>query len=377
MKTGIIGGGPAGAETARLLAEKGGDVILFEEKDEWEKPCGGGITPRAFLICPHLKRNELTRREIDRTTFIAPSGRKAAISLKDPLAIVSRKALFNFQLDEAKRKGAKLIREKIKDIKKKGKGWLLLGEKEDYEVDFLIGADGIKSVVRRRLSRRFQPEELGFALVLFPEGEFPPEIIIRFFSSPSGYAWWFPRIDHASAGICTSLEEQGRENLKELLLRFIEQESPLKRENKGRAVPYLISFLRLKPLPKLYGENWALIGDAAGLADPLTGEGIYPALLSAHLISRAIEEENIQNYGKYLKKQLFPEIKIASRLRKILFAPKFLELLISLLAESEATAKITGELLSGKLSYSMLNRKVLSTLPKAAKDLIYLTLSRK
>ncbi|MCD6451786.1 MAG: NAD(P)/FAD-dependent oxidoreductase [Acidobacteria bacterium] len=373
MRIGIIGGGPAGAEAARLLAKEGNEVLLFERKTSWEKPCGGGITPKTFRLSPHLKSKELPGREIERITFIAPSGRRATISLREPLFIVSRKALFRFQLKRAEEEGAKLIQDEIKNIEQKDKSWLLIG-KEGYEVDILIGADGIKSIVRRKLRGKFRPGELGFALVSFPYGDFPPEIIIRFLSSPPGYLWWFPRIGHASAGICTPLIGKGK-GLEKLLQKFLKEETPERGEEKGKPISFLTPFLQKGNSSKLYGENWALIGDAAGLADPLTGEGIYPALLSAHLISRAIKEGNISAYGEYLREKLIPEIESAYRIRRFFFSSKVLELGVSLLAKSKASAEIFSELTSGELTYRELKGRVLSTLPQAAKEFISLIYS--
>ena len=83
----IVGGGPAGAFAAAGLSRAGRDVLLFDEKLAWEKPCGGGLTPKAIERWPFLREAIVERNWISDCELIAPSGRKVRFSLRDQIAI--------------------------------------------------------------------------------------------------------------------------------------------------------------------------------------------------------------------------------------------------------------------------------------------------
>jgi len=102
----IIGGGPAGAFAAAELARAGQEVLLFDEKLAWEKPCGGGLTDKALARWPFLRDSQVERNWISDCELIAPSGRRVAFRLDRPIAIFSRLALNGLLLDRARKAGA-------------------------------------------------------------------------------------------------------------------------------------------------------------------------------------------------------------------------------------------------------------------------------
>ncbi|MBO0910393.1 MAG: NAD(P)-binding protein, partial [Acidobacteria bacterium] len=73
-RTAVVGGGPAGALVAAALARGGREVLLFDEKLAWEKPCGGGLTGKALARWPFLGEAGVERNWIDRCELVAPSG---------------------------------------------------------------------------------------------------------------------------------------------------------------------------------------------------------------------------------------------------------------------------------------------------------------
>src|SRR5215469_15213726 len=97
----IIGGGPAGAFAAAELASAGRDVLLFDEKLAWEKPCGGGLTPKAIARWPFLGDALVERNWITHCELIAPSGRRTCFPLDQPIAIFSRLTLNGLLLERA------------------------------------------------------------------------------------------------------------------------------------------------------------------------------------------------------------------------------------------------------------------------------------
>jgi geranylgeranyl reductase len=86
----ILGGGPAGAFAAEQLASAGLGVLVFDEKLAWEKPCGGGLTYKAYSQYPFLIENSTPKRLITETILAAPHGGEVSLKLDDPLLIYSR-----------------------------------------------------------------------------------------------------------------------------------------------------------------------------------------------------------------------------------------------------------------------------------------------
>src|ERR1700722_15198513 len=100
MKTvAVLGGGPAGASAAERLARAGLNTILFDEKLAWEKPCGGGITHKAFDQYPFLRAAGAPSRAVGDCQLISPSGRRVRFHMQHPVAIFSRVALNGLLLE--------------------------------------------------------------------------------------------------------------------------------------------------------------------------------------------------------------------------------------------------------------------------------------
>src|SRR5690348_4904502 len=89
----VVGGGPAGALAAAQLAHAGCEVLLFDEKLAWEKPCGGGLTDKAINRWPFLREAQVERNWISQCELIAPSGSKVSFELDRQIAIFSRLVL--------------------------------------------------------------------------------------------------------------------------------------------------------------------------------------------------------------------------------------------------------------------------------------------
>ena len=107
MKTvAVLGGGPAGASAAERLARAGLNTIVFDEKLAWEKPCGGGITYKAYDQYPYLLDNDTPKKLIRETVVNAPGAGEAKMTLTQPLLIYSRLDLNRMLLERAERAGA-------------------------------------------------------------------------------------------------------------------------------------------------------------------------------------------------------------------------------------------------------------------------------
>ena len=310
----IIGAGPAGAHLASRLAAEGRDVILFDPKGAWEKPCGGGVPTRAihefgFL----LESSSYPRKLIRRITMISPLERRVTITLEEPFAVYSRQVLNGLVLDRAIEAGAEFVREAVSDFAREPDGWTISTDGgSQWRARFLIGADGAASFTRRRLIGIFPKQDLALAFgynVVTDETDAPAlngngrgcrvgpamdEVVVRFPRDFTGYLWAFPRPGVMNFGVASKLGERTSNELRTLLTDFVSGYYGGRMPDSDR-----VSFFGAK-IPTLdvaswkdlqtRGDGWALIGDAAGFADPITGEGIYYAFKSADLYADALRD---------------------------------------------------------------------------------------
>src|SRR5581483_7497850 len=119
----IVGGGPAGAHAAATLAAAGRDVLLFDEKLAWEKPCGGGLTDKAISRWPFLRDLSVERNWITECELIAPSGAKVRFDLDKRIAIFSRLTLNGLLLDRAAKSGTEVVRERVLSLERHAGEW--------------------------------------------------------------------------------------------------------------------------------------------------------------------------------------------------------------------------------------------------------------
>src|SRR3954453_14705520 len=113
MKVAILGGGPAGAFAAERLASAGVSAVVFDEKLAWEKPCGGGLTWKAWSRYPFLVENDTPRNSIRRTCLNCGDKTSASLDLCEPLLIYSRFDLNSLLLRRAEHAGAALEKTRV------------------------------------------------------------------------------------------------------------------------------------------------------------------------------------------------------------------------------------------------------------------------
>lgn len=371
----IVGAGPAGAWAARALASAGARVVIFDASHPREKPCGGGITGRALeLIQPVLGHGLCASVVAESARFEADgSGLTPTVPLscdrltsQNALVIVGRAAFDRWLLDRAIASGARHIPERVTDVTMDGGSACLATSGGRYLAAHVIGADGAMSVVRRRLGQPFSRAQLSIAAGYFVHGASSRAITIRCVSEPAGYIWSFPRTDHLAVGICAQADTlPNSQPLRAITREWIERASL---PDHARLVPYTW------PIPSLSasdlranlvaGPHWMLVGDAAGLVDPLTREGIYFALRSAEMASQSIlEGPNGAHlvYETSLEKEIYPELRRAASMTAQFFTPAFSSLLLRALDTSPQIRRIACDLIAGRQTYHGLRRRLLAT----------------
>lgn len=286
---GIVGAGPAGARAAELLADAGAEVILLDPKAPWEKPCGGGLTAGTLHEVPELVELERAFRRVE-AVRLETDGHSMRIPLDAPLAVVARTELARWQHQRATEAGADLVPEKLVGLVKVEAGWQLeLGNGSYVFTRRIVGADGAASLVRRAVRPRFRPR-LAPTRVAYPAlgRHGVDEALFRFVPGMDGYVWDFPRRDHRSVGAGVSGGEASRRDMEQAMEAYWMEATE---ERLDRSAPRAGAVIGTAGRPHLYtdvgGDDWALLGDAAGFADPVTGEGIRNALRSAACLADA------------------------------------------------------------------------------------------
>jgi geranylgeranyl reductase family protein len=372
----ILGGGPAGAFAAEQLASAGLAVQLFDEKLAWEKPCGGGLTYKAYSQYPFLLDNPTPKRMVSETVLAAPNAGEVTLKLDDPVLIYSRLDLNRLLLERAGRAGAQIEKARVLSISRGAFGWQLRTSAGTAEADFCIVATGARNPLRE-VGTQLRAEDTMSALGYYVPGN-QARIDIQFLPHLEGYIWVFPRCGHLSVGICGKGEAAG--SLRRRLELYMSQHGISWKD--ATFYSHLLPSLDAASWRgnRVSGEGWMAVGDAAGLVDPITGEGLYYAIRSGDLAARTILADTCSAaglpaaYRTLLHRDFAGDLEFGSRLARRVFLGRFLlgsvpARMVQFTRRSPRFACIVQDLFSGKQSYQGLKRRLLRNLNGSLYDI--------
>jgi geranylgeranyl reductase family protein len=369
----VVGAGPAGAWAAYVLAGSGARVTIFDPSHPREKPCGGGVTGRALALVAGAVHAADWPSSVIRSARFTDSGRRqsAVVALDDrgpgpdsALVVASRAAFDAALLAAAERAGANLVRSRVTGIAVTAGGVRLETAAGARRADFVIGADGANSLVRRRVLTPFRRDQLSVATGFFAHGVTSREIVIELLSDPPGYIWSFPRPDHLAIGICG--QAGAGVTAAALRAKAAAWITATGLAEGARLEPYAwpIPSLSARDCERLdvAGSRWCLTGDAAGLVDPITREGIYFALASGQWAADALLAGDPAGiYAARVRDEAAPELAHAARLKARFFRPAFTNLMMRALQQSEGIRAVMADLIAGRQTYAGLKSRLLRT----------------
>ncbi|MCI0820025.1 MAG: geranylgeranyl reductase family protein [Chloroflexi bacterium] len=358
----VAGAGPAGSMAARLLANRGARVLLLDkQRFPRDKPCGGGVTLRAAAVLD-VDLAPVIERTIHGARFTLRLGESFDRRFEQPLTYMTQRSRLDAYLAERAAEAGAEFRDGValREIDPAFNGTSSLNrtvrtESDTYTAQILIGADGANGLVGRTLGLRPEYEE---AVAL--EGNIPysPDIPadwrdvfgLDLGGMAGGYGWVFPKGDHLNIGV-GAWKYAGftlRPKLFELARRHGFPRSSV--ENlRGHHLP-----VRVPGSPIARG-GVAVVGDAAGLVDPLSGEGIHMAFASGRLAAEqalrvlAGEAPDMSGYEAAVDRELQAELTVSRRLQELFtFAPPPY---LAIMRRSDKFWRLFCHLARGELTY--------------------------
>jgi geranylgeranyl reductase family protein len=353
----VVGGGPAGSTAARILATEGASVLLFDRaRFPRDKPCGGGVTIRA-ASCQDLDLAPVIEQTISGARFSLRLGHAFDRSFEKPLTYMTQRCRLDAHLvDAAAAAGADLHDgEPVRSVETNGRRVTVRTDRDSYEASALIGADGANGVVGRQTGVRPRTEE-AVALegnVPYPDGipsHWREFVGLDLGGLAGGYGWVFPKGDHLNVGVGAWKYAAFtlRPKLADLCRRY--GFDPLALEDlRGHHLPVRI------PGSAIARGPVALVGDAAGLIDPLSGEGIHTAFASGRLAARAAlrmlagQAGDFSPYQLAVDRRIQPELTVSRKLQELFhFAPPPY---VAMMRRSEKFWRFFCHLIRGELTY--------------------------
>jgi geranylgeranyl reductase family protein len=292
----IVGAGPAGSTAAYRLAGAGASVLLLDKATfPRDKPCGGAVTGRAARLLP-FSIEPVVEDVVDRMDLGLRYRHRFSRRAREPLAYMTQRVrLDEFLVRKAAEAGAEVREGETADAR-------------ELDARIVIGADGCNGASAKQLGLT---EKIVHGVALeanYPhEPRFAGAMVLEIAVIRGGYGWVFPKGDHVNVGVGGNAEEAP--GLRAELRRMCEAygiDPDAAREIRGYRLPQRM------PGTRLARGRTAVIGDAAGLVDPFTGDGMYEAFLSARLVAEAAlavlagRTESLEPYQQAVEREITP-----------------------------------------------------------------------
>jgi len=363
----VVGLGPAGLSALKVLEGSGLKVLAIESAHSFprKKPCAGGLTPKAYEALKELfpKIDSVVRKKVNRFFFFNERDSVALPSDEVLTFLTQREELDNFLFNSLKHSQFDIhLGETALTVERDIDGVILNTNKDSYKVKVLLIASGVNSRIARQLGIK---REIGFTYESYVESS-KSELIIDFSGFKWGYYWAFPKGEVVTTGLGEFRNRKVASSFRELLLRFNRKHGLDGKETWSSGFPIPAG----KSRNDVYRPHILFLGDAGGLVDPLTGEGIYYAAKSGTIAAGVVkrffstgEPQILKSYETAVNSLFGKEFKWARIVGRLFFSLKGLNFFV--LKRSPGLAQLTAALLSGRISYRESFKRYLKLLPGA------------
>ncbi|MBV4420453.1 geranylgeranyl reductase family protein [Clostridium tyrobutyricum] len=287
----IIGGGPSGSSLGYMLITSGVSVCIIEKETFPRfKLCGGLLTEKTVELIEDIYNEPFQnfKQKISDVAVYMDSSKIIDTDTKSTFALVERMDFDKYLIDKYKKSGGTLMEKSYIHKIDINKQIIETNNGEKINFKMLVGADGANSWTRKLINSKYRPN--GFCIEsTFQNTRLKNKINLFFNLNNSGYTWIFPKGNSCTVGVGEPLDRN--QNIVERFDEFISDNVPYSLSSKRGA---FISYGKYVKTPAK--NNILLLGDAAGLVDPITGEGIYFALKSAQLAKDSIMCTKHNNY---------------------------------------------------------------------------------
>lgn len=324
----VVGSGPAGSSAAWKLAKEGMAVAVVEKATlPRYKTCGGGVIGRAMQALPVDVRQVVEQDCCTAQLNVLPDGLSFVTQRQTPIVAMTMRSRFDGAILSAAQTAGASVRQEcaVEHVSFQGDFVEIRTDGGSMRAKFLVAADGAFSTVARSMG-------MEDGRMLIPALEYEVKIPPRRFDElhgrarfdlgllPHGYGWVFPKQEHVSIGVL-SMTRRGSD-LKHAIERYLDMlgcREATQIERHGFVIP-------MRPRRGPFADKRVvLVGDAAGLTDPVTGEGISFAIRSGLLAAQALigarlEEESVRGaYDRSLRETILPELRAGRMLARLLY----------------------------------------------------------
>ena len=358
------------------------DVVLVEkEHHPRAKACGGALGPQTLAVLD-FDYFHLIEREFYGAKVFRPSGKCSILNRDDMKGyLIQRSDFDSYLINKAREAGAEIVLEnEIVAIEQLRKGIRALGVGDSYKAHFLVGADGVNGISMKQLNIRHRWGTEDVAVCITAETAVDPSEIERtmaFDEEPSkafielyygivewGYGWCFPKRETLNIGLGCRLDRA--KGLRDKWVRFLSKIA----NEKDIKIDVTAQTSARVPLgnitSRIIGRRSMLIGDAAGLVSPVSGEGISFALesgiLAADVATEAIRDKSpvhIVEYDRRMKNTILQELKDLQFLAEILYkSDSNLEILFDIIDDDELVKEYMLDIFTRIKPYSKLKYKI-------------------
>jgi geranylgeranyl reductase family protein len=382
----VVGGGPAGATAALTLARGGARVQLLDKAAfPRQKPCGGAISVRALRRFPYLNGAlaRISTHWLSRLYLEAPAGDGVLLTSRTPAALMIRRVEFDALLIELAREAGATVSEgvAVADVTElAGSVRLRARDAREFEAPFIVAADGVNSVIARRLGLNAGWPASHVALDMMEEtanatlrSVDPETLWVSYgYEGAEGYAYVFPKAAHVNVGVGYVLDwyrRHGRTPPYELQRRFV---STLRDRRvldgtscRETFTPFLIPVGG--PLARVTTRRVALAGDAGGFVNGITAEGIYYAMVTGDLAARAIAAGTPHAYESAWRAEIGAELRDAVIVQRYLLGrPQRIDGVVEAARRRPEVADLLVRYAMGEVTYAEARRRVLVGAPRVA-----------